>query len=70
MKFFDKTSAGSIINKLSVDIFCIDFELPWQCHVFLENLAICLGYPIGILINFPYLILIFILAFYFILNFV
>ncbi|KAL4463783.1 hypothetical protein ABPG72_012401 [Tetrahymena utriculariae] len=56
MKFFDENSPGRIINRISDDIFTIDQDLPWNCHVFLEQLAYTLGYSIGILIQFPWLI--------------
>ncbi|KAL4477434.1 hypothetical protein ABPG74_002584 [Tetrahymena malaccensis] len=56
MKFFDENSPGRIINRISDDIFTIDQDLPWNCHVFLEQLAYTLGYSIGILIQFPWLV--------------
>ena len=62
MKFFDKTSTGSIVNRLSDDVYSIDDELPWCCHVFLENVSVSLGYPIGILISFPWMAIFLILA--------
>lgn len=48
MKFFDENPNGRIINRLSNDVQMIDMELPWFCHVFLENVAYCIGLPIGI----------------------
>ncbi len=56
MKFFDKTPSGSITNRLSNDVFSLDDYLPWNCHVLIEELATSLGYPIGILIFFPWMI--------------
>ncbi|EAR93205.2 ABC transporter C family protein (macronuclear) [Tetrahymena thermophila SB210] len=56
MKFFDQNSPGRIINRISDDIFTIDQDLPWNCHVFLEQLAYTFGYSIGILIQFPWLV--------------
>ena len=62
MKFFDNTSTGSIISRLSSDIFTIDNELPWFCHVFLEKLSSCFGYPLGIIISLPWMIIFIIIA--------
>ncbi|KAL4486709.1 hypothetical protein ABPG72_022184 [Tetrahymena utriculariae] len=56
MTFFDKNPVGRIVNRLSDDILCIDDYLPWTCHVFLEQLAYTSGYPIGVIIQFPWLV--------------
>lgn len=56
MKFYDKNPVGRIVNRLSNDILTIDDFLPWLFSVFLENLGISLGYPLGVMIQFPYLI--------------
>ena len=71
MKFFDNNPSGRIINRLSNDVLITDYEL----HVFvsktLENLAYCLGFPIGVAIYFPWIgitIVIGVLIIYYILN--
>ncbi|EAR83355.2 ABC transporter C family protein (macronuclear) [Tetrahymena thermophila SB210] len=56
MTFFDKNPVGRIVNRLSDDILCIDDYLPWTCHVFLEQMAYTSGYPIGVMIQFPWLV--------------
>lgn len=50
MKFFDENSVGRILSRASSDIMTVDYRLPWSCHVFLERLANCIGYPLGIII--------------------
>lgn len=50
MKFYDRTSIGRIINRISEDISMIDDSLPWSCHIFLEKLAYSLGYPLIVMI--------------------
>ena len=52
MKFFDTNNEGRIINRISNDTYEIDTELPWFAHIFLDNLAESVGYPIGIMYNF------------------
>lgn len=57
MKFFDKNPVGRIVNLLSNDISTIDDYLPWSCHILMEHLAFSIGYPIGVMMSFPYLII-------------
>lgn len=62
MKFYDQNPVGRIVNRLSEDIVTIDDVLPWTCHVLLENVAYSLGYPLGVIIQFPSLIFLAIIA--------
>lgn len=62
MQFFDKNPIGRIINRLSDDILAVDDYLPWSCHVLLENIAYGIGYPIGIIISFPWVAIFVIIA--------
>lgn len=57
MKFFDDNAPGRIIARLSKDIEMVDDGLPWLLHVFLEDLALAIGIPIGIAIQFPWMII-------------
>ena len=57
MKFYDRNSIGRILNRISDDISMIDDSLPWSCHIFMEKLAYSLGYPLIVLIQFPYLVI-------------
>lgn len=56
MKFYDKNPVGRIVNRLSNDVVTIDDTLPWMLDVFFKNLAYSVGYPLGVMIQFPYLI--------------
>ena len=55
MKFFDSNPSGRIINRLSTDVLVIDDHLPWYANITLEKLISCLGLPIGIALNFPWM---------------
>ena len=57
MKFFDENPSGRIINRVSNDVVVVDDELPWFCHVFMENLSYCLGLPVAVAIYFPWMLL-------------
>ncbi|KAL4483223.1 hypothetical protein ABPG74_019249 [Tetrahymena malaccensis] len=56
MLFFDKNPPGRIVNRLSDDILNIEDSLPWSCQIFLRYFINTIGYPIGILIQLPWLI--------------
>ena len=55
MKFFDNNPSGRIINRLSSDVMVIDDSLPWFVHVTLEKTVMCLGFPVGVDIYFPWM---------------
>ncbi len=57
MKFFDKNPPGGIIARLSKDIGVSDYTLPSNLHSFLEDIALAIGIPIGIAIQFPWMII-------------
>ncbi|CAD8049904.1 unnamed protein product [Paramecium sonneborni] len=61
MVFFDNNAQGRIINRLSNDTLIIDDELPWLVEVLIMSVLACIGYPIGIIILFPWLIFIIII---------
>ncbi|KAL4486706.1 hypothetical protein ABPG72_022181 [Tetrahymena utriculariae] len=63
MNFFDKNPVGRIVNRLSNDINCIDDYLPWIVQQFLEQVSYSLGYPLGIIIQHPWLLVFFIASF-------
>ncbi|KAL4480900.1 hypothetical protein ABPG73_020921 [Tetrahymena malaccensis] len=63
MVFFDKNPVGRIVNRLSNDMNCIDDYLPWIIQQFLEQVSYSLGYPIGIIIQHPWLLVFFIASF-------
>ena len=65
MAFFDKNGQGRIINRLSNDTLIVDDELPWFAGIFLNSLLSCIGYPLGLIILFPWMIVIIILEMYF-----
>lgn len=56
MKFFESNPNGRIINRLSNDVLMLDDELPWFCIVTLEMLVYCIGFPVGITIQAPFMI--------------
>lgn len=58
MVFFDNNAQGRIINRISNDTLIVDDELPWYLEVLIMSLLACIGYPIGIIILFPWLIFI------------
>ena len=60
MKFFDKTATGRIVNRIASDVLAVDDQLPWFCHCLFEDIAYCLGLPIGLMILSPYMIIFFI----------
>ena len=62
MKFFDNNPSGRIINRLSSDVLVIDDQLPWYANVTLEKLISCLGLPIGIALNFPWMAVVIVLG--------
>ncbi|EGR29164.1 hypothetical protein IMG5_161730 [Ichthyophthirius multifiliis] len=64
MTFFDKNPYGRIINRLSDDVTTVDDPLPWSCHVIMEQASYVLGYQIGIAIQFPWILIIFLFIFY------
>ncbi|CAD8046142.1 unnamed protein product [Paramecium primaurelia] len=61
MIFFDNNAQGRIINRISNDTLVVDDELPWYVEVLIMSLLACIGYPIGIIILFPWLIVIIII---------
>ncbi|KAM3144194.1 hypothetical protein pb186bvf_003656 [Paramecium bursaria] len=64
MQFFDNNQSGKIINRLSNDTLDIDYNLPWYAGVFLNSLLQCIGYPLGLVILFPWMILVIIAELY------
>ena len=54
MVFFDKTSAGRIINRVSEDTNMCDDSLQWLIHMVFENVVYCIGYIIGIAYQVPF----------------
>ncbi|KAL4449622.1 hypothetical protein ABPG74_007445 [Tetrahymena malaccensis] len=57
MVFFDKNPIGRILSRVSSDQSKIDDILQTHYHIFLEKLAYLIGYPIGMIIQFPWTIL-------------
>ncbi|KAL4497202.1 hypothetical protein ABPG72_019522 [Tetrahymena utriculariae] len=55
MKFFDKNPVGRIISRISKDINLIDDYLTWSVNELVDQLAYSLSYPIGIMIQFPWM---------------
>lgn len=55
MNFYDKNPVGRIVTRISDDVSTLDDYLPWSCNIFLQSFAITLGYPIGVIIQFPFL---------------
>ncbi|KAL4490444.1 hypothetical protein ABPG72_002654 [Tetrahymena utriculariae] len=66
MSFFDKNPGGRIVNRLSDDILSIDDYLPWNCQILLENIIYTIGYPVGILIQLPWLVVFVIISIIFV----
>ncbi|EAS02570.2 ABC transporter C family protein (macronuclear) [Tetrahymena thermophila SB210] len=66
MSFFDKNPAGRIVNRLSDDILSIDDYLPWNCQLLLEYIVYTIGYPVGILIQLPWLVVFVIISIIFV----
>ncbi|CAD8098263.1 unnamed protein product [Paramecium primaurelia] len=67
MRFYDRTNAGQIINRISDDTYIIDMDINSGIHCFLENLSRISGLSIGLLILEPryfLILIIFLLAFY------
>ncbi|CAD8124167.1 unnamed protein product [Paramecium sonneborni] len=58
MKFYDKTNAGRIINRIQDDTQTIDDDLSWTFHCFLENVSRVTGLSIGLIILEPIFVLI------------
>ncbi|CAD8118388.1 unnamed protein product [Paramecium sonneborni] len=58
MKFYDKTNAGRIINRIQDDTQMIDDDLSWTFHCFLENVSRVTGLSIGLVILQPIFVLI------------
>ncbi|KAL4453105.1 hypothetical protein ABPG74_015336 [Tetrahymena malaccensis] len=55
MKFFDQNPVGRIISRISKDINLIDDYLTWSVNELVDQLAYSLSYPIGIMIQFPWM---------------
>ncbi|CAD8191591.1 unnamed protein product [Paramecium octaurelia] len=67
MKFYDRTNAGQIINRIQDDTYVVDIDISSGVHCFLENLSRITGLSIGLLILEPryfLMLVIFLLAFY------
>lgn len=62
MYFFDTNPVGRIINRISDDIVNVDDLLPTSVNVFTKLLALSIGYPIGISIKFPWIVVIIFVA--------
>ncbi|CAD8191671.1 unnamed protein product [Paramecium octaurelia] len=58
MKFYDKTNAGRIINRIQDDTQMIDDDLSWTFHCFLENVSRVTGLSVGLIILEPIFVLI------------
>ncbi|KAL4495504.1 hypothetical protein ABPG72_020245 [Tetrahymena utriculariae] len=57
MVFFDQNPIGRILSRVSSDQSKIDDILQTHYHIFLEKLAYLIGYPIGMIIQFPWTII-------------
>ncbi|EAS02577.3 ABC transporter C family protein (macronuclear) [Tetrahymena thermophila SB210] len=66
MKFFDTNPVGRIISRLADDVDSVDYYLPWQSQTFMEQLAYSIGYPVGIIVQFPWIVIIILICFAFI----
>ncbi|KAL4483214.1 hypothetical protein ABPG74_019240 [Tetrahymena malaccensis] len=66
MKFFDANPVGRIISRLADDVDSVDYYLPWQSQTFMEQLAYSIGYPVGIIVQFPWIVIIILICFAFI----
>ncbi|CAK64501.1 unnamed protein product (macronuclear) [Paramecium tetraurelia] len=67
MKFYDRTNAGQIINRIQDDTYVVDMDIGSGIHCFLENLSRISGLSIGLLILEPryfLMLVIFLVAFY------
>lgn len=70
MKFFDKNSKGSILNRISKDTFMVDDDLGGTFHCFYELVCNILGLSLGIILNLSGgILLVFLFCLYFIFYF-
>ena len=53
MSFYENIPIGRIINRISNDIRELDDEIGWFFYVFLDNLFICVAYPLVIIYLMP-----------------
>lgn len=62
MKFFDDNPPGRIISRVGKDIANTDDYLPWLVHVTMWDIVDCTIIPIGILVQFPFMIIFFMIS--------
>ena len=53
MSFYENIPIGRIINRISNDVRELDDEINWFFYVFLDNLLICVAYPLVIIYLMP-----------------
>lgn len=49
MAFFDRNNDGRILNRLSQDMYEVDYQIPLTFHIFMEGLVASTGFCLGIM---------------------